>query len=134
MRTSFSLTLSALALGLLTAACGSSNALAPQWQPQVTNTPNVKFAFQATGLTDVTDVVSYNWSCSSGNVIIHPATTTTSGTILLTIKDGGGVVRYNGDVPPSGDIDLATFAGGTWNIKVTLTNYSGTINFEVQQQ
>jgi hypothetical protein len=134
MRISYRVPLAGLALALLSAACGSSNALAPQYQPQVVNTPNVAFSFQATGLQDVSDVVSYAWSASSGSVIIHPATTTTSGTITLNIKDAVGTVIYNGTVPASGDITPPSGAGGAWTIRVTLVSYTGTINFAVQMQ
>jgi hypothetical protein len=134
MRTNFRLPLAGFALALLTSACGSSNALAPQYQPEVVNTPNVAFSFQATGLQDVNDVVGYTWSASSGSVVIHPATSTTSGTINLDIKDAVGAVIYNGPVPATGDITPPTGAGGAWSIRVTLTNYTGTINFAVQMQ
>jgi hypothetical protein len=134
MRTSYRLTLFAIGLALLTAACGSDNVLAPQYQPRVVNTPNVAFSFQATGLQDVSDVVGYTWSVSSGSVIIHPATSTTAGTITLNIKDATGTVIYNGAVPASGDITPPTGAAGAWRIGVTLANYTGTINFAVQMQ
>ncbi len=134
MRISYRFPLAGLALALLTAACGSSNALAPQYQPQVVNTPNVAFSFQATGLQGVSDVLSYTWNASSGSVIIHPATSTTSGTITLNIKDAAGTVIYNGTVPATGDITPPTGAGGAWKIRVTLANYTGTINFAVQMQ
>ena len=134
MRIRFRHALSILALALLGGACGSDNALAPKYQPQIGNTPNVAFSFQATGLQDISDVVSYNWSASSGSVIIHPATNTTSGTITLTIKDAVGAVIYSGTVPASGDITPPTGAGGVWRITVALTNYTGTINFAVQMQ
>lgn len=134
MRTSFRFSLAGLALALLTAACGSSNALAPQYQPQVVNTPNVAFSFQATGLQNVSDVLSYTWNASSGSVIIHPATSTTSGSITLNIEDAAGTVIYNGTVPATGDITPPTGVGGAWKIGVTLANYTGTINFAVQMQ
>jgi hypothetical protein len=135
MRSSFRLTLSGLALTLLTVACGGgSNALAPKYQPQVTNTPNVVFSFQATGLQNIDDVVQYTWSCSSGKVVIHPATNTTSGTINLVLRDANGAIVYNGTVPASGDITPPTGAAGNWTVRVTLTGYTGTINFAVQMQ
>jgi len=134
MRTTFRFTLPAVALALLTAACGGSNALAPQFQPEVVNTPNVSFSFQATGLQDISDVVNYTWNVSSGIVIIHPATSTTAGSITLNIKDAAGAVKYDGPVPPSGDITPPSGAAGAWKIRVTLVNYSGTINFAVQMQ
>jgi len=115
-------------------ACNSDNAVAPKYQPQVVNTPNVAFSFQATGLQNVDDVVSYNWSVSTGDIIIHPATATTSGTITLRIKDGAGTIVYDGDVPPSGDIDLPAATAGIWKVRVELVNYTGTINFALQMQ
>ena len=119
---------------VLAMGCGSDNAVAPKYQPQVVNTPNVAFSFQATGLTNVDDVVGYNWSVSSGDIIIHPSTATSSGTINLRIRDGSGAVVYDGDVPPSGDIDLPAAVAGTWRVRVELVNYSGTINFALQMQ
>ncbi len=127
-------TLVALALVLPAIGCGGSSVLAPQYQPQVVNTPNVKFSFQATGVVNVSDVQTYSWSASSGSVVIHPATQTTSGTLTLTIKDANGAVVYSGGVPASGDITPSAAAGGVWQIALVLTNYTGTINFEVQMQ
>ena len=133
MRTPSGLTMSVLTLALLATGCGN-DALAPQFEPEVVNTPNVAFSFQATGLQDVSDVVNYTWSVSSGSVIIHPATATTAGTITLNIRDAAGTVIYNGTVPASGDITPPSGAAGSWAIRVTLTDYSGTINFAVQMQ
>src|SRR5512143_786428 len=124
-----------LALASLSAACGGSdNALAPKFQPQVVNTPNVAFSFQATGLQNIDDAVAYTWNASSGSVVIHPATSTTGGSITLVIKDANGAVVYNGPVPASGDITPPAGAGGAWKIGITLANYTGTINFAVQMQ
>lgn len=134
MRTSFRPAHALIAVALWTMACGGDNALAPAYEPQVVNTPNVAFSFQATGLQDVDDVVAYTWNASSGSVVIHPATATTSGTITLRITDAAGTVIYNGSMPPSGDITPPVGVGGPWRIKVTLVNYTGTINFAVQMQ
>jgi len=136
MRAHLRLALPILGLALLATGCGSSNnnALAPQFQPEVVNTPNVAFSFQATGLTDVTDALNYTWSVSSGSMLIHPATTTTSGTVTLNIKDATGVLIYNGPVPATGDITPPNGAAGLWKVRVTLAQYSGTINFALQMQ
>lgn len=132
MRTSLRLTLPALALIMLTTACGSDSVLDPAFEPEVVNTPNVVFSFQATGVQDVSDVVSYTWNVSSGNVIVHPSTSTTSGTITLNIKDAAGTVVFDGTVPASGDITPPAGAPGAWIVTVTLADYTGTINFAVQ--
>jgi len=134
MRTFFRRAHAVIPLALVIGACGSDNALAPQYQPQVVNTPNVVFSFQATDLQNVDDVVAYTWNATSGSVVIHPATSTTGGTIALLIKDAAGAVVYSGTVPPSGDIAPPAATGGAWTIKLTLVNYTGTINFAVQMQ
>jgi len=134
MRSAHRFALTSLALALFLTACGSSNALAPQYQPQVVNTPNVAFSFQATGLQNVTDVLNYTWSASSGSIIIHPATATTSGTITLTVKDAAGAVIYNGTVPATGDITPPAGSGGAWSVRITFSNYTGTTNFALQMQ
>lgn len=130
------LALPTLGLALLAMGCGSSNnnALAPQFQPEVVNTPNVAFSFQATGLTDISDALSYTWSVSSGSMVIHPATTTTAGTLTLNIKDAAGTVIYNGPVPATGDISPPNGTAGPWKVRVTLAQYTGTINFALQMQ
>lgn len=136
MRTDIRIALPTLGLALLALDCGNSNntALAPQFQPEVVNTPNVVFSFQATGLTDVSDALNYTWSVSSGSMLIHPATNTTSGTLTLDIKDASGVVIYNGPVPATGDITPPAGNAGLWKVRVTLAQYSGTINFALQMQ
>jgi hypothetical protein len=125
-----------LGLALLAMGCGSdsTNALAPQFQPEVVNTPNVAFSFQATGLTDISDALNYTWSVSSGSMVIHPATSTTGGTLTLNIKDASGVVIYDGPVPATGDISPPNGTAGSWKVRVTLAQYSGTINFALQMQ
>jgi len=125
-----------MALGLFVAAgCGSDNKVtAPQYQAEVVNTPNVAFSFQATALTDVSDVAIYYWSVSSGNVVIHPSTSTDAGTITLQVRDDAGDLVYEGDVPPSGDISPPAGAPGNWRVRVALSNFSGSVNFELQMQ
>lgn len=136
MRTHIRRALPTLAFALLAMGCGNgnNNALAPQFQPEVVNTPNVAFSLQATGLADVSDALSYTWSVSSGSIVIHPATTTTGGTLTLTIKDATGAPIYNGPVPPTGDINPPSGTAGPWKVGVTLAQYSGTINFALQMQ
>lgn len=132
MRTSLRLTLPVLTLIMLTTACGNDSVLDPAFEPEVVNTPNVAFSFQATGVQDVSDVVSYTWNVSSGNVIVHPSTSTTSGTITLNIRDAAGTVVFDGTVPASGDITPPAGAPGAWIVTVTLAGYTGTINFALQ--
>ena len=134
MRRPIRLTLPVLVLGLMAAGCGGGNALAPKFQPEVVNTANVTFSFQATGLANVTDDLTYTWSVSSGSIVIHPSTSTTGGSLTLNIKDATGAVIYDGPIPPSGDIAPSSGAAGPWKVRVLFADYTGTINFALQMQ
>jgi hypothetical protein len=127
-------TILVLAGTLVGAACGSDSALAPQFQPEVVNTANANFSFQATGLRNISDTLTYTWSVSSGRIKINPSTSTTSGTIVLNIRDAAGTVVYDGTVSASGEITPPAGTGGNWQITLMLRSYSGTINFRLQMQ
>ena len=121
----------ALALLVAVGACGS-NSLAP-FQPEVSNVAD-NFSLQATGVTGVTTTINYNWSNSGTVARINHATSTTGGATLLTIKDANGTTVYSKALVPSLN-ELTSPAGvaGTWTIQLTLTDYSGTLNFSAQK-
>ena len=103
MRINIRLTLPALTLALLAAACGGSdNALAPQFQPEVVNTPNVAFSLQATGLTDVSDVMSYTLERIVGEHRDSPGHNTASGTSRSTSRTPAGPSSTTGTSRPAG--------------------------------
>lgn len=120
--------LSALALGV--ASC-SSNSLAP-FQPQISNAAD-NFQLQATGVSNVSTTLTYSWANSGTQATVNHATTTTAGTTLLVIKDNAGTTVYSKALAAS--LNEATAAGqaGTWSIQLTLTGYSGTLNFRAQK-
>lgn len=118
-----------LLLGVLT-GCGS-DPLAP-FEPQVNNAPDT-FQMQATGVQHVSLTRSYSWSNSGARATIDHSTTTSTGSAQLLIRDAAGTVVYDRALAPS--LNEATAAGqtGTWTILVTLSNYTGTLNFRVQK-
>ena len=118
-----------LAAGALTSC--SSDSLAP-FQPEVGNAAD-SFQLQATNVANVTTTVTYPWANSGTRATVNHSTTTTAGSTLLVIKDATGATVYSKAV--SASLNEATAAGqaGTWSIQLTLTNYSGTLNFRVQK-
>lgn len=118
-----------LTLGTLS-GCGN-DPLAP-FQPQISNAAD-NFQFQATNVSNVTTTVSYPWANSGTRATINHSTTTTAGSTLLVIKDGVGATVYSKVL--SSSLNEPTTAGqaGTWSIQLTLTNYSGTLNFRAQK-
>ena len=120
----------AVIFGVGAAGC-SNNPLAP-YQPEIINTTD-NFQLQATGVADVTSTQTYTWSNTGTRATINHSTTTSAGTTLLTIRDGAGAVVYSKALVPSLNEATATGTAGTWTIVLTLTAYSGTLNFRAQK-
>lgn len=112
-------------------ACSSSTGL-DAFQPQISNAAD-NFSLQATNVTNVATTVTYSWSNSGTRATINHSTTTTAGSTMLVIKDGAGATVYNKALSPSLNEATSTGQAGTWTVQLTLTNYSGTLNFRAQK-
>ena len=118
------------ALAVLAAAC-SNNSLAP-FQPEITNATD-NFQLQATGVGNVSTTLTYSWSNTGTRATVNHSTTTAAGTTLLVIRDAAGATVYSRAL--SASLNEATTAGtaGTWTIQLTLSGYSGSLNFRAQR-
>lgn len=128
--------LSALATALVAAVLGcggKTNVLNPAFQPQVNNATD-NFQFQATNVQGVTQTLGYTWQNTGIAATVNQATTVTAGQAVVTIKDANGTQVYMGDLVNNGTFTTATGITGNWTITLTLTNYSGTLNFRVQKK
>jgi hypothetical protein len=121
-----------VALGFTFTGCDDDPAVLAQFEPEISNVAD-SFSLQATGVTDVTAVIDYTWSNSGTRATINHSTTTDAGSATLVIKDSSGVSVYSEALVPSLNETTLTGAAGLWTIEVTLTNYSGTINFSAQK-
>ncbi len=120
------------ALLVAVSGCGS-NSLAP-FQPEVSNVAD-NFSLQATNVTGVTATINYTWSNSGTLASINHSTTTTGGSTLLVIKDANGTTVYSKALVASlNESTSPAGVAGNWSIQLTLTNYSGTLNFLAQKQ
>ena len=115
--------------GWLTAC--SSNPLEP-FQPEISNATD-NFQLQATAVVGVTSTQTYSWSNTGTRATINHSTTTTAGTALLTVRDGAGTVVYTKALVPSLNEATASGTTGTWTIVLSMTAYSGTLNFRAQK-
>jgi len=133
-----SLRLSPLILGLtlatITGACGGESPAGPlsPFQPQINNAPD-NFQFQATGVTNVTWTQDYVWSNSGTQATINQSTTVTSGGATVTVFDAAGTQVYSQSLSANGTFTTGTGVTGNWTVRVTLTQYDGTMNFRVQK-
>lgn len=120
----------AVILGAGLTAC-SSNPLEP-FQPQISNATD-NFQLQATAVVGVTSTQTYSWSNTGTRATINHSTTTAAGTAQLTIRDGAGTLVYTKALVPSLNEATTTGTAGTWTIVLTMTTYSGTLNFRAQK-
>ena len=119
---------------ILLSACGSDPAepLAP-FEPQISNATD-NFQLQATDVTDVGTVLQYTWENTGTQASVDHSTTTAGGSAVLTIMDASGATVYDQALVPSLNEDTASGSTGNWTIVVTLSEYSGTLNFRVQKK
>ena len=120
----------ALILGLAVSAC-SSDPLAP-FQPEIANATD-NFQLQATSVAGVTATKTYSWNNTGTRATINHSTTTTAGSAQVRIVDGAGATVYTKTLVPSLNETSTAGTAGTWTIVLTLTGYSGTLNFRVQK-
>jgi len=119
---------------ILLSACGSDPAepLAP-FEPQIANATD-NFQLQATDVTDVGTVLQYTWENTGTQASVDHSTTTAGGTAVVSIRDASGATVYDQGLAPSLNEDTASGSSGSWTIILTLSEYSGTLNFRVQKK
>ncbi len=120
----------ATTLGLGAAAC-NSNPILP-FEAEITSATD-NFQLQATGVSNVTTTRTYSWTNTGTRATINHSTSTIAGAVQLTIRDGAGTQVYNKPLVASLNEATAVGLAGSWTIVVTLTGYSGTLNFRAQK-
>ena len=121
-------TITVVATMLVAAACDS---LSP-FEPEITSATD-NFQLQATGVTNVTSTIVYPWTNTGSRATINHSTTTTAGTAAIVVRDANNAVVYTKTLAPSLSETTTVGVAGGWKIELTMTNYSGTLNFRVQK-
>lgn len=91
------------------------------------------FSFQVTNMVNVTKVLEYTWSNTSGVAKIWQSTNLQNGTVTLKVLDSNNTEVYSNSIDDNGSFVTDSGNPGAWKIQVTLTNYSGDIQFTVQK-
>ena len=119
-----------LVLAAMVAGFACNDSLAP-FQPEIANVPG-NFQLQATNVRDVTNTFDYTWQSNAATANVNQATIITAGTATLTILDSQDVQVYTRNLADNGTFQTTAGTAGAWTIRMVLTNYSGTLNFRVQ--
>ena len=117
-------------LALVGAGCSDKNPLAA-FEPEIVNTAD-NFQFQATGVTNVSTVLTYSWENSGTRATIDHSSAVADGTTRLQILDADGVEVYSDSLRASVQHESAAGQAGTWTVRVTLQNVDGTLNFRAE--
>lgn len=117
----------------LLSSCGDDQVIGPQFQPEIVNLQD-SFEFQATGLTGVTQVLTYGWENTGPAANVNQSCAISAGTGTLQVRDSEGTVVYTGDLSNDGTFQTASGIAGTWALTVTLADTEGTLNFRLEKK
>lgn len=132
MKVSASLRSLGLAVTLALAAISCSSDPLDPFQPEI-NSATDNFQLQATSVTGVTATRSWSWANTGTRATINHSTTTTAGSARVSVRDAAGTEVYTKTLVPSLNETSSAGTAGAWTIVLTLTGYSGTLNFRVQK-
>lgn len=124
--------LAALVTAVGVTACGGSGITNPAFQPEIANTTD-SFQLQATGVSKVTQTLTYSWQNTGTLANIDQSGTISSGAATLVLLDAQGTQVYVGDLTSTGSFTSSAGQAGAWTIKIILSGVSGTLNFRVQK-
>ncbi len=124
-----------LLFALLAIGCSSSNPPSvplSNFSPEIVNNIDA-FSFQITNGENITTTVEYSWENTGTQATIDHSTTTTAGTASIVIFDADSAQVYTNGLVASANEPTTVGTAGTWKIRVSFVNYSGTANFRLQK-
>ncbi len=124
-----------LIIALIAIGCSSSSLpVAPlaNFSPEIVNNVDA-FSFQITNGENITTTVEYAWENTGTQATINHSTTTTAGTATMIVYDADSAQVYTNGLVASANEPSSVGTAGTWRIRVTFVNYSGTSNFSLQK-
>jgi hypothetical protein len=99
---------------------------------RVVNQPG-SFEYRSDGLTGVTYQAVYLWPNTGTSATIEHSTVVQSGQVRLTLVDPHARVMYDVELRPGAALEVGVGAVGSWSVIVTVTDFTGTIDFRVRQ-
>jgi len=114
------------------AACGGDSVTNPAFEPEIVNLPD-NFELQATDITDVSETLVYTWQNSGTTAAVDRSSVLSGGSGTVTVYDADGKQVFTSAVTTDGSSTTDSGVAGAWQIRVVLSDASGTINFRVQK-
>lgn len=120
------------AVGTLALTGCGKDPTSPGVQPELTNSVD-SFQYQVTDVKNYTREVTFSWQNTGTMATVNQATTFTKGGATLVLLDANRVQVYSRSLAENGTFAGAAGAPGSWTIRVTFNNASGTVNFRAQK-
>jgi len=123
-----------LLLFVIIAGCSSNNPANSfsNFQPEIVNNVDA-FEFQITDATRVTTTVNYNWENTGTQASINHSSVISHGVGSVTLLDANGTQVYTSSLLASSTDQSIVGVAGTWTVRVTFSNASGTMNFRCEK-
>jgi hypothetical protein len=102
------------------------------FQPEIVNNVDA-FEFQITDATHVTTTVNYSWENTGAQASINHSSVIVQGVGSVTLLDADGTQVYTSSLLASSTDQSSAGTAGTWTVRVTFSNASGTMNFRCEK-
>jgi hypothetical protein len=120
------------AAGILMAACGGDNPVAPGRDPEIINNVD-NFQYQITDIQDFTGTQVYSWENSGTTATVDQSASIASGSVTLVLRDANGVQVYSRSLADNGTFSSTAGTPGTWTVRVVYNSADATVNFRVDK-
>jgi hypothetical protein len=120
---------------LLLAACGSDpvQPVVPGVEPEILNSPDT-FQFQVSLVEACSGTLNYTWTNTGALANVDQSSNVEPGQAVLTLMDADGMVVYTRDLSVDGSSATDAGLAGDWQVRVTLSGLTGTLNFRAEKR
>jgi hypothetical protein len=120
---------------LLLAACGSDpvQPVVPGVEPEILNSPDT-FQFQVSSVEAYSGTLNYTWTNTGALANVDQSSNIEPGQAVLTLMDADGTVVYTRDLSVDGSSATDAGLAGVWQVRVTLSGLTGTLNFRAEKR
>ena len=125
--------IAALVAGLTVLLPGCHEDPASSHIPEVVNVKD-NFHLQMSDVKNHDTLLVYYWPMEGTSANIDQSASIRGGQVAIVIQDNSQVEVYQTDMKQNGSFGTMSGAAGFWRIRVTLTNFSGMIDFRAQRR
>ncbi|MEW5794737.1 MAG: hypothetical protein AB1772_00115 [Candidatus Zixiibacteriota bacterium] len=131
MTRTITLTMSLASAALFLGACHKDPT--SSYIPNVVNLRD-NFHFRMSDVRNHDTVMVYYWQMEGTSANIDQSASIQAGYVSITVEDDSRVQVYQTDMRQSGGFSTASGSPGMWRIRISLTDFSGLLDFRAQRR